>query len=77
MRVMPFFDEGLVEIEQVTESAVGQAEVGQELFSVCVREFLDALQFDDDLVFDEEIDAKSLVEFQRVVRDCDRSLSCD
>jgi hypothetical protein len=60
--------ERVTEVEQVPEPLVCKAQVGQELLLVCVGESFNALHFDDDLVFDKQIDPKALVELEPFVR---------
>src|SRR5688572_32537670 len=59
------------EVEQVTKPLVCEAQVGQELLLVCVAESLRTLEFDDDLVFDDEIRPEALVESESLI--CNRN----
>src|SRR5262249_3395199 len=66
--------ERLAEVEQVSEPLVSEAQVGQELLPVHLMDLFDTLQLDDDLVFDDEVHAKGLVESEPLIRQRNRDL---
>jgi hypothetical protein len=68
---------GYVEIEQQSDLDACQPEAGQELGGVDFVEVANALQFDDDLLADDEVEAEAVVEPVTLVLHRDQALLFD
>jgi hypothetical protein len=71
----PMLHDCLTEIQQVSKSLVSAAKIGQDLLLVGVVESLYALELEDDLVFNNEIDPKTFIESESLVSSWKRELS--
>lgn len=70
-------EEDAAEVDQQAKSFVGEAKVGEQLFSVYGKVLLDGLQFDDDRLLDDKVGAEAFLEFDAVVTDWHRYLATD
>jgi hypothetical protein len=71
------FDEDLAEVDEQPETYVAQAKVGEKLLFVHRGDLFNGLQFDDNLVFHNEVSTKAFIEMDVVVDDGNGLLADD
>ena len=69
--------QSLAKIKQVSQFLIGQAQISKKLLLMGVIEPFDALKFDDDLIFDQEVYPKTFVKFETFVLNGNSDLSVD
>jgi hypothetical protein len=74
---MQLANELSAEVDQQTETHVCQSQIGQNLFLVNALSQLDGLDFDDDLLLDDEVGLEGFVETEVFVPDRNRDLTLD
>ena len=71
------FDEGDVEVDKKAELFFGEFHVGEDLRGMDLDVFLNGLGFDDDAIFNEQVDAECAGESDAVIFDRDGDFPLD
>jgi len=71
----PILHQRFTEVQKITKMHLSKAQVCEQLFSVCIVEFLNTLEFYNNFVLNNEVSPEAFIKLQPPVFDGDGNLS--